>query len=247
MHIQHIQIHADRFPCLDRYPFRLKTLQQTQHLALESPITMFVGENGSGKSTLLRAVTRRCGVHIWADPDVPRVDRNPHEERLWHYVDVGWTCGPVPGSFFSSEHFQYFSERVEGWAGSDGGLFEYFGGKSLLTQSHGQSLMSFFSSRYRIKGLYFLDEPETALSPRRQLDLLRLLREMGKAGHAQFIVATHSPILLSCPEAVIFSFDRVPIQRITYEDTDHYRIYRDFMTDPRGYATGTREGTGQSC
>jgi predicted ATPase len=234
MHIRHVEIHADRFPCADQYPFVLKVLQQTPRVVLESPITFFVGENGSGKSTLLRAMALRCGVYIWQDPDVTRAQYNPHEERLYQYLDVGWTDGLVPGSFFSSQHFQYFSERVEGWAAADSGLFEYFGGKSLLTQSHGQSLLSFFSSRYKIRGLYFLDEPETALSPRRQLDLLRLLTEMAGAGHAQFVIATHSPILLSCPGAVILTFDRSPIQRIGYKDTDHYRLYRDFMEDPEG-------------
>lgn len=166
MHIQHVEIHAHRFPCVDQYPFALKALRQTPRLVLASPITLFVGENGSGKSTLLRALARRCGVYIWQDPDVTRAEVNPYEEHLFQYLDVGWTDGLVPGSFFSSQHFQYFSERVEGWAASDPGLFEYFGGKSLLTQSHGQSLLSFFSSRYKIRGLYFLDEPETALSPR---------------------------------------------------------------------------------
>ncbi len=234
MHIQHVEIHAHRFPCVDQYPFALKALRQTPRLVLASPITLFVGENGSGKSTLLRALARRCGVYIWQDPDVTRAEVNPYEEHLFQYLDVGWTDGLVPGSFFSSQHFQYFSERVEGWAASDPGLFEYFGGKSLLTQSHGQSLLSFFSSRYKIRGLYFLDEPETALSPRRQLDLLRLLTDMAGAGHAQFVIATHSPILLSCPGAVILTFDRTPIQQISYKDTDHYRIYRDFMADPEG-------------
>lgn len=98
-----------------------------------------------------------------------------------------------------------------------------------MTQSHGQSLMSFFEARYRIKGLYLMDEPETALSPRTQLDLLNLLEETGKAGHAQFIVATHSPILLACSGATIYSFDQIPIDEIAYEDTEHYRVYRDFM------------------
>jgi predicted ATPase len=237
MHIRHIEILSDRFPCVDQYPFALKALQQTPRLSLEAPITLFVGENGSGKSTLLRAMARRCGVYLWQDQEVTRAQANPYEERLYQYLDVGWTNGLVPGSFFSSQHFQYFSERVEGWAAADDGLFEYFGGKSLLTQSHGQSLLSFFSSRYKIRGLYFMDEPETALSPRRQLDLLRLLTEMAAAGHAQFVIATHSPILLSCPGAAIFTFDRIPIQRIDYRDTDHYRFYRDFMADPERAGT----------
>jgi predicted ATPase len=112
-------------------------------------------------------------------------------------------------------------------------MLDYFGGKSLITQSHGQSLMSYFTSRYQRKGIYFLDEPETALSPKSQLGLLQILKQMGDAGHAQFIIATHSPILLACPGAEIFSFDSIPILTITYEETDHYLVYRDFFLNKK--------------
>jgi predicted ATPase len=100
-----------------------------------------------------------------------------------------------------------------------------------MTQSHGQSLMSFFRARYRIKGLYLLDEPETALSPRSQLELVNLIRDMGQAGHAQFIIATHSPILMACPDARLYNFDDIPVQEVGYEQTDHYKIYKRFMED----------------
>jgi len=108
----------------------------------------------------------------------------------------------------------------------------------LIAQSHGQSIMSFFKSRYKIKGLYLLDEPETALSPKSQLELLKLLQEMGALGHAQFIIATHSPILLACPGSVIYSFDDAPVQRIRYEETEHYKIYKNFMQNPGRYFEG---------
>ncbi|MGZ3524596.1 MAG: AAA family ATPase, partial [Thermodesulfobacteriota bacterium] len=99
-------------------------------------------------------------------------------------------------------------------------------------QSHGQSIMSFFRSRYKIKGLYLLDEPETALSPKSQIELLKLLQEMSALGHAQFIIATHSPILMACPGSVIYSFDASPVKTIHYEETEHYKIYKDFMESP---------------
>ncbi len=114
-------------------------------------------------------------------------------------------------------------------------MLKYFGGESLVTQSHGQSIMSLFRARYKVKGLYLLDEPETALSPKRQLELLTILKEMGEAGHAQFIIATHSPILLACPGAVIYSFDHIPIERIDYEETNQFRIYKDFLLDRDKY------------
>ncbi|MCL5057231.1 MAG: AAA family ATPase [Actinobacteria bacterium] len=90
-------------------------------------------------------------------------------------------------------------------------------------------------SRYRIKGLYLLDEPENALSPKKQLELLKILNESSQAGHAQFIIATHSPILLALPEACIYSFDHIPIKPVQYEETEYYQIYRDFLNDRDKY------------
>ena len=149
--------------------------------------------------------------------------------------ELEWVDGPIPGSFFSSEIFKNFAQNLDEWAATDPGQLKYFGGKSLLVQSHGQSLMSYFRSRYGIKGLYILDEPETALSPKSQLELLEILVKNSRSGHAQFIVATHSPILLACPGSTIYSFDHAPVRSIDYEDTDYYRIYKDFMNDPAKY------------
>jgi predicted ATPase len=108
---------------------------------------------------------------------------------------------------------------------------KYFGDKSFLEQSLGQSIMAFFRSRYRLKGLYFLDEPETALSPRTQIELLEILRESGGGGQAQFIIATHSPILLALENVAIFSFDQSPAGPVTYKETARYQIYKDFLME----------------
>ncbi len=229
MHIRGITLLSEEYPTDSYYPFNLERFKRTRELTFSAPVTFFVGENGSGKSTLLRAIANRCGVHIWKTIETNRYEINPYEKLLWRYLDVDWVNGRVPGSFFCSEMFHDFARNLDEWAAADPGSLRYYGGSSLMTQSHGQSLMSYFRSRYRIKGLYFMDEPETALSPGTQLELLDLLEETGKAGHAQFIVATHSPILLACSGAVIYSFDHTPITEIAYEETDHYRIYRDFM------------------
>ena len=163
---------------------------------------------------------------------------NPYEERLFLYIEVKWAEDIVPGSFFSSQIFRNFAQLVDEWEADNPGQIDYFGGKSLIAQSHGQSIMSFFKSRYKIKGLYLLDEPETALSPRSQLELLQLLQEMGALGHAQFIIATHSPILLACPGSIIYSFDYTPVKTIQYEATEYYRIYKTFMENPGHYVKG---------
>jgi predicted ATPase len=233
MHLQSLRFHPDQYPTRDHYPFNLGIFHEPRELAFSSPVTFFVGENGTGKSTLLEAVARRAGIHIWRDGERTRCVVNRHEDKFYRGISLQWVDGPVPGSFFGSSIFQDFARLLDEWAAADPGQLDYFGGQSLLTQSHGQSLMSFFKARYAIRGLYLLDEPETALSPKTQIELLDLLTKLSAAGHAQFLIATHSPILMACPGATIYSFDHTPIARVPYAETDHYRVYRDFMSAPR--------------
>jgi len=237
MHVKAVRIAHERFPTRDHYPYDLEVLQTTDKLTFTTPVTLFAGENGTGKSTLLRALCWRCGVHIWQRPVDTRLDMNPYEQTLQHMLDVEWTVGPVPGSFFGSDVFRDFTHLLEEWAYDDPGQLEHFGGKSLISQSHGQSLMSYFRTRYGIKGIYFLDEPETALSAKTQVALLRLIAEASAAGHAQFFVATHSPILLACPGARIYSFDQAPIGEAEYAGLEQVQLYRDFLSDPAPFLT----------
>ncbi len=235
MFLESAAIHRHTFPDEQAYPFCLEVLQQTQTLSFKQPVTIFSGENGTGKSTLLEALAICCGIHIWQPEFYLRCETNPHEKNLYRHLSVTWSQGPVPGSYFGSQIFSHFARKLEEWAVNDRPMLDYFGGKSLITQSHGQSLMSYFASRYRRKGVYFLDEPETALSPRSLVDLLNLIvKESGK-GHAQFIIATHSPILMACPDAVIYGFDGPEILPVQYEDTDYYQLYKAFMADPRAF------------
>jgi len=229
MHVQSLTLLASKFPRTDVYPFNLPVFQNTMKLAFETPVTLFAGENGSGKSTLIQAIAKTCGIHIWQETGRTRYDCNPYEDKLGDYLSVVWKDGRVPGSFFGSDSFQHFRQVLDEWSAADPGQLQYFGGKSLMTQSHGESLMSFFNSRYSIRGLYLLDEPETALSPRNQIRLLELLGLAGDSGQAQFIIATHSPILLACPGAVIYNFNANPVEPISYKDTEHYRIYKNFL------------------
>jgi predicted ATPase len=236
MHLKKVMLHPDRYPSQEHYPFNMKLFQKTRSIALETPVTYFVGENGSGKSTLLEAITRKCGIYIWQGMYRPRFNASPHERDLYKTISIEWANGSkVSGSFFGSQIFNNFAQVLDEWLTMDPGLLEYFGGKSLISQSHGQSLMAFFKSRLKIKGLYILDEPETALSPKSQLTLLSLLKEASLTDQAQFIIATHSPILLACPGARILTFDEIPVKSIAYEDTDHYRIYREFMANPQKF------------
>ena len=237
MHLTRITFCSDEYPTRDNYPFSLDLFQQTHHIALTSPVTFFVGENGTGKSTLLEAIAHRSGFHIWRGLKRTRFEVNPYEDELYRFIRMEWANGRVPGSFFAADIFRNFAQNLDEWSSMDPGMLTYFGGKSLMSQSHGQSLMSFFRTRYKIKGLYLLDEPETALSPKSQLELLEVLQTMSRRGHAQFIVASHSPILLACPNARILDFNRLPLATTAYENTEYFRIYRDFLNNRKKYLT----------
>lgn len=235
MHLREIILSPEKYPSREHYPFCLEIFNATRNIVFKSPVVFFTGENGSGKSTMLKAIARVCGIHIWKDDQRIQNDSNVYSEDLYRYLDVVWTSGKVHGSFFASEIFRSFAQNIDEWSKADPGILKYFGGESFLTKSHGQYHMAFFESRYRIKGLYLLDEPENALSPKRQIELLRILMEMSREGHAQFIIATHSPILLALPGACIYSFDHVPIREVLYEETDYYRIYKDFLSNRDEY------------
>lgn len=235
MHLKRVTIHPDKFPSTEQYPFNLQLFHNSGPLDLNPKVTLFVGENGTGKSTLLEAITQLCGIHIWRDSGRSRVNHSPFEKQFYKYISVEWAGERVTGSFFGSSIFQHFAQIVDEWSAADPGQLEYFGGKSLITQSHGQSLMSFFRSRYQIKGIYLLDEPETALSPGTQLELLDILTETSRHNQAQFIIATHSPILLAHPDSTLYCFNDNKIKQITYEETEHYKIYKSFMEDRSKY------------
>jgi predicted ATPase len=229
LHIEKVSLIHGKYPTREHYPFSLPLFRQTESISFETPVTFFAGENGTGKSTMLEALARACRIHIWRYQAGARYRYNPHEDKLHLCMKVTWKGVPVPGAFFGSETFKDFTLLLDEWAATDPGQLKYFGGESLVSKSHGQSMMSYFRTRYAVKGLYLLDEPETALSPRSQLELMEIIRENSEAGHAQFIITTHSPILLSFPGARIYSFDEIPLKTVGYEETDHFRLYRDFF------------------
>ena len=167
--------------------------------------------------------------------------RNPYETALADYLTVTWTNGTVPGSAFNAETFHEFADFLDDVALCDPGRLAYHGGHLINTLSHGEGILSYFEGRFLLKGLYLLDEPESALSPANQVKLLNLLRRVETRGLAQFVIATHSPILLSYPGAQVFNFDVQPIQEMAYEDTSHYGVYLSFFTDRESVIGG---GTG---
>jgi predicted ATPase len=235
MHISKVCLLHDSFPTGEQYPFNLEIFRKTDCIVFSRPVTFFIGENGTGKSTLLKAIARHCSIHIWEETGRARLNYNQYEDDLSRFLNVAQNADTIQGSFFASEIFRHFAEILDEWSVADPGSLEYFGKTSLVEKSHGQAHMTYFSHRCRRKGLYLLDEPENALSPRRQLELLALLRRFTAAGDVQFIIATHSPILLAYPDSDIYSFDTIPIRKIEYEDTDYFRIYRDFLNHRENY------------
>ncbi len=235
MHLENVSLCSKDFPTSEHYPFNLEVLRQTEKIDFATPVTFFVGENGTGKSTLLRAICQRCNIYIWEDNERTRYEANPYLDKLGRYIKVRWSDGPVPGSFFGSQIFQDFARFLDEMALATPKMLDYYGGHSLMTRSHGESYIQFFAAMYKVKGLHFLDEPETALSPKSQLKLLRILKNMTADDHAQFIIATHSPILLALPGATIYSLDDAPIKRLKYEETEYYTVYKEFMQDREKY------------
>ena len=211
------------------HPFNIRAFSQGIDLTLRAKVTFFVGENGSGKSTLLEALAECCGFNPeGGNRDHHRAvfaDRSPLAQAL----RLTWRPKVMEGFFLRAESFYNFSTYLDGV--SD---MRAYGGKSLLEQSHGESFLSLFQHRFE-QGIYILDEPEAALSPQRQLSFLRIVHDLATPGHAQFLIATHSPIILSYPGAVLFDLDGDGIEEIAYRDTQHYLITRDFLNNPERF------------
>ena len=231
MYLTKVRVNSEGYPTDRCYPFNVPVLRKTVQLTFREPVTFFVGENGSGKSTLLEAITHKCGIHIWDKPKRHIVHNNPYETRLADYISVTWANGRVPGSLFRAETFRDLADFLDDVALCDPGRLKYHGGHILNTLSHGEGILSYLGGRFDVEGLYILDEPEAALSPASQIKFLELLQRLWAAGHAQFIIATHSPILLALPGAQIFSFDSPRIKEVKYEKTTHYRVYEQFFAD----------------
>lgn len=219
----------------DAYPFNLPFLHSND-FSLEFPgsVTFFVGENGSGKSTLLEAIAIGCGFNPSGGSRNNTYEYKQTESSLSNALILSWTKKMPYGFFLRAESFFNFASHVDNIAESDASILMSYGDKSLHEQSHGESFLALFKNRFN-DGIFLLDEPEAALSPTRQLAFLSILHELEKAGKSQFIIATHSPILLSYPGAEIYSFDSEGITEKSYKDTEHYKVTKDFLDSPESF------------
>ncbi|GAF22010.1 MULTISPECIES: AAA family ATPase [Shouchella] len=225
MFLRTIRIQHERIASYSDYPFSIPFVKRTDELKIEAPITFFVGENGSGKSTLLEGIADKCEFNTAGGSRNNVYDLHASESSLGDYLRLSWLPKATNGFFFRAESFFHFASYLD----SHPEALNAYGGKSLHHQSHGESFFSLFANRFGQKGIYLLDEPEAALSPQRQLSFLRILHDLTKKGQCQFIIATHSPILLGFPNADIFHFGKASIKKVQYEDTNAYEVTRSFL------------------
>lgn len=263
LHLKSVQL--DTPPELaDVFPFRIPAIRSLSTLELSAPVTFLVGENGSGKSSFLEALALAAGSIVAGSSDLAGDDSLNGVKPLAHRLKLTWHKRTRKGFFLRSEDYFGYVKRLarlrqelehdlhdvdadyqgRSQYARDLASLPYrrelhdlnnqYGG-DLDTYSHGESFLTFFQARFKPDGLYLLDEPEAPLSPLRQMSLIALLKTMVSDHNAQFIIATHSPILMAFPGATILSFDAAPIAPVAYDDLEHVRLTRDFLNNPEQF------------
>ncbi len=203
-------------------------------LMLDSPVTFLVGENGSGKSTLLEAIAVACGFNAEGGTRNFTFSTRATHSELGEYITVARRRYPRDGFFLRAESFYNVATNIDEMDEDFSygpKVIESYGGVSLHHQSHGESFLALVQNRFGGNGLYLLDEPEAALSPTRQLTLLGEMHQLAEQD-SQFIVATHSPILMAYPGARIYQLSENGIEPVQYQETEHYQLTRRFLEDP---------------
>jgi predicted ATPase len=242
-YIRSVALLRERVPSFDEYPFSIPAIRELHELSLHPHVTFLVGENGVGKSTLIEAIALAAGFN--AEGGSKNFDFSTHENTSELYEVVRLVRGmrrERDGFFLRAESLYNVASEIDRLNAEDipgrlpGRLLHGYGGRSLHAQSHGESFMALALNRFRGQGVYILDEPEAALAPSRQLALLVLIDQHVKQGGSQFIIATHSPILMAYPNAIIYHLSSEGgISPVAYEDTEHVRVTRDFLNNREAY------------
>lgn len=229
--LKRISLIADRMAGKKGYPYDLPWLADPEfEVNFTAPVTIIVGENGTGKSTLIEAIAGLSGYdQAGGGKGYAPVDHSHAIDEsgtgLGEVMRAAWLPKVTYGWFFKAETF--FS--VARYLDSVGANADF------LSHSHGEGFLRFFEERMSRQGIYFLDEPESALSPKRQLELLRILHRIQQSQQAQVIMATHSPILMALPEAQLLEISKAGITATDYRQTRHFKLYQDFTADPEAF------------
>ncbi len=227
-----LSLRRDKVPSFTAYPYSLPVVRNLTRIDFHPNVTFIVGENGTGKSTLLEAIAVACGFNAEGGTRKFNFSTRSSHSPLHDVLAIGRGLKrPRDGFFLRAESFFNVAteiERLDAEPAAAPPIIDSYGGRSLHEQSHGESFFALLTERFGGEGLYLLDEPEAALSPSRQLALLVRLHQLVKA-RSQFIIATHSPILMAYPEAAIFVLTEQAITRVTYTDTEHYAVTREFL------------------
>ena len=226
-----VRLLRDRVPSFDVYPFKIPAIHELDELRFEHPVTFFVGENGSGKSTLLEAIAAASGLNPEGGSRNFNFTTRASHSGLKDYLRlVRSPRRPRDSYFLRAESYFNVATEIEALDSEPGGakIIDSYGGKSLHEQSHGESFFALFIHRLRGGGLYLFDEPEAALSPSRQLSFLSRMHELVRQD-SQFLIATHSPILMAYPDASIYLLAAGPPRLVPYRETEHFSVTRNFL------------------
>ncbi len=235
-YLKRVVLRADRVADWGKYPFNLPWLRsRSLEFTFERPITIVVGENGTGKSTFLEALARLVGFDgAEGGPGYMPVDHSRAIEvdgaGLAKALTASWLPKIGAGWFFRAESF-YSIARYLDTAAIDANEAP----PGFLSHSHGESFLRFFEERCQQQGIYIFDEPESALSPRRQMEFLKLLQKMERSTQCQVIMATHSPLLMAYPNAAFFALYRRGCEPSSFQQTPHFDVMRRFFADPEGF------------
>jgi predicted ATPase len=232
--IKFIQLDRKRVQSFAEYPFDIPAISNLDKLELHPKVTFLVGENGAGKSTLIEAIAVAAGFNPEGGTKNFNFATRRSDSHLSEYLSVArGVKREKDGFFLRVESLFNLATNIEELDRDDGGppIINSYGGVALHEQSHGESFLAVMGNRFGGDGLYILDEPEAALSPTRQLALLRLMYQLVERKHSQFIIATHSPIIMAYPDATIYKLGNGAMKPIAYEDTEHYLVTRGFLAN----------------
>lgn len=233
-YLLYLELLRDRITDAGGYPYTLPALRGFDTLNFHPKVTFLVGENGAGKSTLLEAIAVAWGLNPEGGSRNFHFATRASHSPLADCIRLARPPSTPRDSYFlRAESFYNVASEIERLDRDEGGapIIGAYGGRSLHEQSHGESYFSLFRNRFGNHGLYLMDEPEAALSPRRQIQFLGLLHDYVKQG-CQFVIATHSPIIMAYPDAIIYSLDAEGIREVAYIDTEHYLVTRGFLSNP---------------